>query len=58
MNTEQEREDFETCHVKLFGKKPLRQVNSDKYVYDSHQSRWEVWKARAALQSQDREEDK
>lgn len=52
MNIEQERAAFEAWHIKKFGKKALRQINSDKYAYASHQGRWETWKDRAALQSQ------
>ncbi len=66
MNTEQERAAFEAwCREKY--SHPNMERNSDGYIstathhcvpmtYASVQMLWEAWKARAALQSQDRED--
>jgi len=45
-----ERAAFEAWHEQHYGKPPLRQINSDKYVGE-HQERWTIWQARAALAS-------
>lgn len=54
MNTEQEMARFEAWHERLYGRRPVRSSKYGAYQATTHCERWLVWKARAALQSQDR----
>lgn len=55
-DTEQERAEFEAWHEERYGE-PAGEFKSNGF-YDNHevQAEWRGWQARAALQSQDRED--
>src|SRR5690606_2917149 len=56
MNTEQERTDFEAWHQHHHGDRDVYVLDeSGEYADKQVQGAFNVWQARAALQSQDRE---
>lgn len=57
MSTEQERADFEAW-ARKHGQPVFRDDEEPEcYAYSNVQDNWEGWQARAALQSQDAEDD-